>query len=140
MKTANFTHFTHRMLRRVGAVSLLMIVPLVGCGLRQESAEPVDLDVAQRTLREVLDAWVTGAKPEELRQKTPEVVVQDVDWSAGNRLVSYEVKDVGSPQDANLFCEVNLVIEDPSRKRIERLVTYCVGTDPVLTVFRALGP
>lgn len=137
MKTIGFTH---RMFRWVGVASLLMIVPLVGCGFRPKVADPVDPDVAQRTLREALDAWVSGAKPDELRQKTPQIVVQDFDWSAGNRLVSYEVKGVGSPQDANLFCEVKLVLEDSSRKRSERLVTYCVGTDPVLTVFRALGP
>lgn len=137
MKTIDFTH---RMLGWVGAACLLMVVSFAGCGRRQNVADPVDPDVAQRTLREALDAWVSGAKPDELRQKTPEVVVQDSDWSAGNRLVSYEVKGVGSPQDANLFCEVKLVLEDPSRKRSERLVTYCVGTDPVLTVFRAMGP
>lgn len=137
MKTIDFTH---RMLSWIGVASLLAVVSFAGCGRSQNVADPVDPDVAQRTLRETLDAWVSGAKPDELRRKTPEVVVQDFDWSAGNRLVSYEVKGVGSPQDANLFCEVKLVLEDSSRKRSERLVTYCVGTDPVLTVFRSLGP
>ena len=118
----------------------MIAILVTGCGGHREVADPVEPEVAQRTLREALDAWVVGAKPEELRQKTPEVVVQDFDWSAGTRLVSYEVKGGGSPQDANLFCEVKLVLEDSSRKRSERLVTYCVGTDPVLTVFRAMGP
>jgi hypothetical protein len=118
---------------------LALLVQLAGCGVGQEIADPVDPELAQRTLRDVLDAWAAGTRPEELRQKTPEVVVQDFDWSAGSRLVSFEVKAPGSPQDANLFCDVKLVLEDASRRKVERLVTYCVGTDPVLTVFRAPG-
>lgn len=127
-------------LRWAALVGVVLAVQLAGCGARSETADPVNPDLAQQTLREVLDAWVAGSKPEDLRKKTPEVVVQDFDWAAGNRLVSYEVNGSGTPQDANLFCEVKLVFEDASRKKTERTVTYCVGTDPVLTVFRAMGP
>jgi hypothetical protein len=124
--------------RYAHAAALLFAFLLSGCGQRQVTAKPVDPDMAQRTLESVLTHWKAGGTPEQCGARTPQVVVQDLDWSGGARLMSYEILGAGDKRDANLFCDVKLVLEDVSRKKLERTVTYCVGTDPVLTVFRAL--
>jgi hypothetical protein len=128
-------------LRQLGAAGWLLVILIsVGCGSRQQTAEPVDPDQARRTLHAVLADWVEGGKPETWRQKSPQVVVQDLDWSGGSKLKAFELLGSGEPRDANLFCQVKLVLENSSQRKIEQTVTYCVGTDPVLTVFRAMNP
>lgn len=118
--------------------AVLGVSVLSGCGPRQVTAKPVEPEVARRTLEQVLAHWKQGGTPDQCQSETPPVVVQDLDWLGGARLLSFELLGGGDPRDANLFCDVKLVLEDASHKRLERTVTYCVGTDPVLTVFRAL--
>ncbi len=137
MKLTTAISQRHRWPARVG---LLLMLALPGCGPQLQRAKPVDVDEARQTLTTVLDDWAGGGKPEDWLQQSPRVVVQDFDWSSGARLKSYEILGAGQSRDANLFCQVKLVLENPVQKRVEQTVTYCVGTDPVLTVFRALGP
>lgn len=123
-------------LRSCGAALLLAV--LCGCGTGQKTAAPVDPDVARRTLDAVLLDWKNGGTPDAWQQKSPKVVVQDLDWAAGAKLVSYEVLGPGEVRDANLYCQVKIVAASQSQKETPRTVTYVVGTDPVITVFRDL--
>jgi hypothetical protein len=84
----------------------------------------------------VLQNWQQGGTPEQWRQHDPEVVVQDFDWSDGFKLKRFEMLGPGDPRDANLYCQVRLTLESPKQVELNRIVTYVVGTDPVLTVFR----
>ncbi|MHB0954850.1 MAG: hypothetical protein ACYC0X_00580 [Pirellulaceae bacterium] len=118
---------------------LIVLIP-AGCGNWQRSAKPVDPDEARQTLGAVLADWAQGGTPEAWLEQSPQVVIQDLDWSGGAKLKAFEVLGTGEPRDANLFCQVKLVLEDASRQQVERTVTYCIGTDPVLTVFRAMNP
>lgn len=117
-------------------VGTLLMAAASGCGGSTQAA--VQPDVARRTLDEVLTGWKNGEKPEAWRTKDPEVVVQDMDWLAGAKLVSYEIQGSGEPRDANLYCKVKLELQQASQPPVTKTVTYVVGTDPVLTVFRAL--
>ena len=99
----------------------------VGCG----SSAPVDAPKAKRALVAALDAWKRGDKPDSLKP----VVVQDMDWMGGAKLVSYELGD-GKDDNLNLRCPVKLKLVDADGKEVEKTVTYMVGTSPVTTVFR----
>lgn len=114
------------------AASLL----LVGCGPSHRTAAPVNVDTARQTLQSVLESWQKGESLESWRQHDPEVVIQDMDWSAGAKLKEFEILDAGDARDANLHCRVKLVFDGSAQGKKQQEVTYVVGTDPVLTVFR----
>lgn len=107
----------------------------IGCG-NSKKAAPVDPDKARSTLKVTLDAWKEGKQPSDLRARSPEIVAQDADWMRGMKLTEYEVLGEGDERDANLECPVKLRMVNAKGKAIVRTVTYIVGTDPVLTVFR----
>ena len=110
----------------------------------QTSSDPFDLLVIddeaslRRTLRTALDAWKAGRPIESLAGDTPPIVVQDFDWMAGAALVEYQVLGDGAPEDANLRVRVQLTVRDRQDRTTTKTVTYIVGTDPKLTVFRAM--
>jgi hypothetical protein len=118
------------------AIILSVIGFFSGCSGGVQTADAVNVDVASETLSKVLDAWKSGAKVADLRSQIPEIVVQDFDWSQNKKLKQYE--SVGSPVtvDANLQATVRLFLEDQAGRSENKEVTYIVGTDPVLTVFR----
>lgn len=114
--------------------SLALFVTGVGCG--QQVAAPVDSQQARTTLEAVLTDWQAGGTPDAWQQKSPKVVVQDLEWSGGAQLVSFQIQGEGEPRDANLYCKVQIVTSNGGQTSPPRIVTYVVGTDPVLTVFR----
>ncbi len=101
--------------------------------------EPVDSTVARNTLKEVLETWERGGSIAELKSGDQRIVVQDIDWSRGMKLKGFKLLDEGREEDANLFCEVELMLEPASGgEPVKKTVIYVIGTDPVLTVFRAI--
>lgn len=117
------------------ACIVLCAASLAGCADGYPS-HPVKVDVAQETLRSVMDSWKAGRTTEELQKGSPSIVVQDFDWMGGAKLISYEVVGEGKPMDANLMTRVKLKLRAPDGKESEKTVTYLVGTGPALTVFR----
>lgn len=109
---------------------------LVGCGHDVPTSAPVKSDVARETLSSVMESWKNGAKPESLQERNPAIVVQDLDWTGGFKLVDYDFEGLGKEVDANLIVQVKLTLEDSSGEKTEKMVTYVVGTSPKLTVFR----
>lgn len=108
-----------------------------GCGSGLQSA-PVDADTALETLERVMESWKQGDTAESLKEQSPSVVVQDVDWTSGMKLLGYEIADDGKESGANLIARVKLTLADKQGAETEKTVTYVVGTAPVLTVFRDL--
>lgn len=115
---------------------LLFASAVAGCG--QKPPDPVEPLLAQETLVRVLDGWKAGLQPADFQKQTPPVVVQDMEWQEGAKLVSYETLAAGMPVDANLHCNVRLVLAAADGTESTKTVTYMVGTHPVLTVFRKL--
>jgi hypothetical protein len=123
---------------RRSALLLICTMLICGCG-GEPRAAPVDLAVARVTLEQVMEHWKSGGKIDDLRSRKPEVVVQEALWSDGRKLLDYSLVGEGRPEDANWFCEVELTLEsDGGNEPIKKKITYVVGTDPVLTVFRAI--
>jgi hypothetical protein len=124
------------LLRLPAGAALLFVLAGTGCNFGPATARPVDPEVARQTLEQVLSDWRDGGTPDAWQQRSPQVVVQDFDWAAGAALTSFEILGPGEARDANLFCRVRLVLNGPAKGGAQRTVTYVVGTDPVLTVFR----
>ena len=121
---------------RVRASLWLLLTVCAGCGPALQTANPVDPDRARETLHSILESWQRGETPESWKQRSPEVVVQDRDWSMGATLKEFTIIGRGEARDANLYCPVKLVLDERQGGPQQRTVTYVVGTDPVLTVFR----
>lgn len=128
--------------RRLVLVGLVLtfLLPLLnsGCG-SNHALHPVSPATARQALEKVLDGWKEGKAPDAWRGEKPEIVVQDVDWSMGKKLVGYEIVGEGKAVDANLHCEVKLELSDGTGT-VSKAVTYLVSTSPVVTVFRQIVP
>jgi hypothetical protein len=118
--------------------SFLLCALAAGCS-RQQRAAPVNVSLAQESLRKSLDSWKKGDDPGSLRHGSPSITVQDLDWKNGYKLTDYEIIGEGKYDDANLRCPVKLKLLEPNGKEVSREVTYMVGTDPSITVFREIG-
>lgn len=123
------------MFRSLILAAILAVV--AGCGDRPVAA-PVDPPAARAALKQALDAWKAGQTIDSLKTASPEVIAQDFDWMAGATLTEYKVLDEGIPLDANLRVKVSLTVRDKGGKTATKQVAYIVGTDPKLTVFRAM--
>ena len=122
----------------INLICTILSLTFVGCGGEQR-AKPVDVDLARATLTQVLDHWRGGGAITDLRKQTPEIVVQEAFWSGGETLKDYALTGEPRALDGNWFCEVELTLaSNNSDEPTKRTVTYAVGTDPVLTVFRAM--
>lgn len=127
-------------MRKLIPFSVLLLTLTAGCAGNPSEAHRVDAGKARGLLEQVLTSWQQGETPDAWRRKTPEVVIQDLDWQRGAKLQSFEMLGNGEAIDANLHCKVELTLEDSNKKEVSKTVTYLVGTSPVLTVFREFGP
>lgn len=118
---------------------VLAVSMLSGCRSKASIEHRVEQSVARDTLKSVLNSWQDGATPESWQKKSPQVVVQDMDWKSGAKLKSFEILGEGEAIDANLYCQVKLRFSPSHNGKSESQVTYLVGTSPVITVFRAVG-
>ncbi len=131
-------HFRSQRLR-IGKHFSLGLLMLLASGCSTHRAPDVQPELARSTLIDVLETWKNGGTIDELRAREPEIVVQESAWSNGEQLQSYELLGQGREEDANLFCEVKLtLVEAAGASPRQKTVTYVVGTEPVLTVFRAI--
>lgn len=133
--------FRRESIRRA-IVSLFMLsnaaAMMSGCSERQKVAPTVDATVARTALKTVLEIWKKGDKPETAKDGSPSIVVQDLDWSGGMALTSYEIQGEGKFDDANLRVPVTLNLKQPNGKSPTRKASYVVGTSPAITVFREM--
>jgi hypothetical protein len=122
--------------RRV--LSLFFLAALAaGCSSSQRAA-PVDPDRAREALKTTLEGWKKGNAPAALKEGSPSIVAQDLDWLGGAKLVAFQVSGDGKPIEANLYVPVDLTLKMPNGKQVKKKATYVVGTSPYLTVFRSL--
>jgi hypothetical protein len=92
-------------------------------------------EAARAALASALDAWKAGRNAEDMRIHSPEVVVGDRDWKQGRRLVAYEIGQ-GKFDGKNLRVPVTVTLAVPPRGNRKFVVSYIVGTQPVVTIFR----
>ena len=113
----------------------LLAVWVLGCSLGTGPAA-VRPELARETLITALTAWKDGSSIDALRAQSPEIVVQDPDWTAGKQLTDFALQGDGKSVGATLSIEAQLVLADASGETLTQRVWFLVGTDPALTVFR----
>ncbi|MEQ9406222.1 MAG: hypothetical protein RIK87_00795 [Fuerstiella sp.] len=121
-------------------VAALLTTGLCGCGDGSVSPHPVDAEVARETLHTVLEGWKSGVELDAWREQHADITVQDMDWHFGNKLQAFTILSGARAVDANLRCDVQLIILDPQGNKSQKTVTYLVGTSPRTTVFREMIP
>ncbi len=135
------TNSHHGQAQRYAWLALGLLSLLIhGCSSYSAEEHRVEPGSARQVLEDVLLSWKEGEPMDKWQQRQPPVVVQDMDWKNGAILESFEIKGAGEAIDANLHCQVKLKLQMPNNTKSEKTVTYLVGTSPVVTVFRALGP
>lgn len=109
---------------------------LAGCSDR--GVKTVDADGARQALRTALETWKKGGPIESLKEQSPSIVAQDLDWESGAKLVGFNVLDDGKDEAISLRIPVELTIQDKTGKEVKKKVKYMVGTSPMITVFREI--
>ncbi len=115
--------------------SLLMLTALVGCA-GCSSPHQLNKVVATDALKRGLDAWQAGQTPETLRNGSPSVIFGDSDWENGVQLRQYRILNAERSDGTNLHADVELTLVTAKQKARKVTITYIVGTEPKITVFR----
>jgi len=108
-----------------GAALLLAAAFLAGCG-GVPTPEPTDPKAAVTVLRTTLEKWKNGTSIAALQKETPAVYASDEDWEAGQKLVSFELRDVVDQGGFAARIPVRLNIQSPNGllwKEVEYKVT-----------------
>jgi hypothetical protein len=125
----------------IASLAVLATLLLPGCG-DPSRAHAVNEVSARDALKTALDGWKNGQTPESFATAASPMVVQDLEWGSGAKLLDYQLVDDGKAYDANLRVQVKLSLAGgrgkaaPATDKTEKKVWYVVGTSPKVTVFR----
>ena len=118
------------------AVGFCLIVA-TGCG--RGSAGALDADLARQSLTRVLDAWKAGGHPEDLKNESPEIFVNELDWQQGRKLNGYQITGEGTSDGRKLTVPVTLLLQLPARANVQRVqATYSITVAPAIVVIREM--
>mgnify|MGYP003384673461 CR=1 FL=1 len=111
----------------------LLLLACGGCG---SGPLKLDSEIARDALETTLKAWQSGDSASDLAKRSPAIIVSDIDWKAGKKLVEFNVRKEESAAGSSLRKSVELVLkaESASPTRVEAV--YVISTRPVITVFR----
>lgn len=112
---------------------MLALVCMVSLGCGGPRGLPVDSSKAQDVFKTFLKAWQDGKKAEDLK---PDITGVDRDWSAGKKLVSFEIKPNENNQGTTLRFTVQLTLKDDKGTESKSTAIYNVTTAPAVTVVR----
>ena len=97
---------------------------------------PAEADLARQSLEAALASWKAGGQPAELARRTPPIVMGDFAWEAGTKLAEYRIPPEARSDGVSLHYLVELTLADPERSSSKQQVSYVVGTNPAITIFR----
>jgi hypothetical protein len=118
------------------SLSLLVCVGfLAGCG--EPVAPKVDPDEARTALRTALEAWKSGQANSELESLRPPLLMNESDWTGGNRLLEYRMEEAGRVAGRQVRWVVWITLQDANGKKApERKATYVIDTVPRIVIVR----
>jgi hypothetical protein len=99
---------------------------------------PADENQARQTLDRALASWQKGETVEAMKNATPSIVISDPNWGRREVLKRFEVGGTGKPAGAERVFTVTLWLANSKGEERSQQVDYKVGTQPILTVFRAM--
>lgn len=123
---------------RSALAALAAVLFLAGCDDGIPPPETADPDAARSTLQRALEAWQSGQTIAQAKDATPSIIAADPLWEQGRSLSKFEILGAAQESGAEQVFDVKLWVTDADGNESEQTVAYRVGTQPVLTVFRAL--
>lgn len=120
----------------LGCHSLLAagLVLLAGCGGAYPPADPSRGEEAVKT---AFEGWKKGETPEALRQGSPAIYLNEPEFTAGNKLLSFEIVEPLTPTGRQLRCTMKLSLQGAkSGAKYEKSIGYQVDTDPAFVIAR----
>ena len=114
------------------ALLVLTVVCQSGC---QSAAEPAVPEQARDALRQTLDAWKQGERPEALQERTAITAVERR-WTQGVRLLAYDIQGEGRMHGFDWQVQVHLSLKDSLGKKTYERAFYNVSTSPAYVVVR----
>jgi hypothetical protein len=113
---------------------LSSLILLAGCG---GAHAPADAVRGEDALRTALESWKSGDTPETLHKRRPAIYLNDPDWSAGKKLLNYEIVEPLEPFGRQLRCAVKLTLESAKGgAKSEKRIGYQVETNPAFVIAR----
>jgi hypothetical protein len=98
----------------------------VGCGFPQAK-----VDEAKAHVQVALNTWKAEGKPDELAGKTPPIEFHEGLWTAGDKLVSFEIGQTKYVDSAAVVrCEAKLTLRNKKGKERTETVNYDVTLTP----------
>jgi len=115
------------------AFALACLLALAGCGPSQMQIAGTEEDAIE-VLKIALDAWKSGEKPDELREESPAMYVQDEDWAGGRSLKDFKPHDEPKEFGGEWRVLATLTLSGGGKPDEEKLVAYSVTTADKATV------
>jgi hypothetical protein len=95
---------------------VVLLVLVSGCGKK------ADLDSAEKVVRTALEAWKGGGNPQSLTDQGIEIT--EPDWTAGYRLLDYELKNASDQPQQGPRVVVVLQLQNRAGKKVTKEVAY----------------
>jgi hypothetical protein len=121
--------------RLLAPLALLVLTLLCQSGC-QPAAEPAAPEQALDSLRQSLDAWKQGERPEAFQERT-EITAVERRWTQGVRLLAYEIKGEGRMHGFDWQVLVQLSLQNKLGKKMHERAIYNVSTSPARVVVRS---
>jgi len=121
--------------RRTLLLAFWLPVLLTGCRGGSELPPETDPARGRELLTLVLDTWVKGGAPADLKNGSPAVTAYDPDWEDGARLVKYTIDPTDGRAGVDLLLTVTLTLSRDGKTR-EKTVNYSVAAGSQNVVLR----
>lgn len=106
------------------------------CGCGSKLADNVDPGQAEQSLRTALDAWKGGKSSAELEAGQPSIIMNELDWSGGGKLLEYRMEPAGVLDGRQVRWVVQIKFQDKGGKLQDRKATYIIDTIPRIVIVR----
>ncbi len=116
------------------SILILGMIFLTGCG--PEMAKNVDPQEAGQALKTALTAWKDGKTGAELESQNPSILMNESDWSSGNRLLEFKMNDTGVIDGRQVKWVVQIKMQPKNGKAVDRKATYIIDTLPRIVIVR----
>jgi hypothetical protein len=120
---------------RLKAPLLFLVAALCQSGC-QPAAQPAVPEQARDALRQALNAWKQGERPDAFQERT-EITAVERRWATGVRLLAYEFQGEGRMHGFDWQGRVNLSLQDAHGKKMQERAIYNVSTAPARVVVRS---
>jgi hypothetical protein len=106
------------------------------CGCERPLPPETDPAQGRAALKAVLNTWVKGGRPEDLKRAGPAIIAYDPDWEAGRRLTKYEIDPKDRRMGVDLLLKVTLSLGGPGAKTADMQVNFTVAIGKETVVLR----